>query len=118
MSDLENFTKYYARVRAKSTHSQSDWTGTLSFTTIVGRVNLLTPTNNAINRSVSDKLIWQDLSGAIEYQLQVATDENFTSIIVDENLNAEEYSYNNLNYLTKYYWRVRGKDPSNNYGEW
>ncbi|MCB0702803.1 MAG: T9SS type A sorting domain-containing protein [Ignavibacteriae bacterium] len=118
ISNLNNFTEYFVRVKAKSTHSQSNWTPTHKFTTIVSKVSLISPTNNAIAKDTADNLSWAEVLGKTEYQIQIATDDNFNTVLIDQNSNSEQYNYNSLDYFTDYWWRVRAKDPSGTNGDW
>lgn len=118
LNSLSNYKEYYARVKAKSKHSQSNWTSALKFTTIVGKVSLVSPTNNAIAKDTADNLSWSLVQGKTEYQVQIATDENFTTIVLDQSINPEQLNYNSLLHYTQYWWKVRAKDPSGSYGDW
>lgn len=118
INGLSNFTDYYIRVKAKNTYSQSNWTAAHKFTTIVGRVTLVSPTNNNIGLDTAGNLNWSELIGNTEYQVQIATDENFNTILINQNQNTEQFNYNALSYYTNYWWKVRAKDPSGSYGDW
>lgn len=118
INGLSNYIDYYARVKAKNTYSQSDWSSSHKFTTIVGRVSLVSPTNNNIGLDTAGNLNWSELIGNTDYQVQTSTDENFSTILNDQNVNTEQYNYNSLSYFTDYWWRVRAKDPSGSYGDW
>jgi hypothetical protein len=77
-----------------------------------GQTNLVGPTS----------FKW-DLSGAqqqtMHYQLQLSTDENFTTIVIDQNNITENMlDVYNLNSYTLYYWRTRAYGPEGGYGLW
>jgi hypothetical protein len=108
---LNNNTQYFWRVRAGegggvfnsfSTHT--------SFTTILGQVVLNTPANNATGVSpLSGTFTWTALSGATHYRIQVATDVNFVSMVINQDgIAATNFNYTNLNSVTTYFWRVIG----------
>ncbi len=118
LNNLSNFTNYYAKIRAKSKYSISNWTQSQKFTTIVGKVSLISPTNNSIAKDTADNLSWSVVQGKTEYQVQIANDENFNNLVVDQNITAEQFNYNSLSHFTYYWWKVRAKDPSNIYGDW
>lgn len=118
LSSLSNYKDYYARVKAKSKYSQSYWTSAHKFTTIVGKVTLVSPTNNSIAKDTADNLSWSAVLGKTEYQVQIAKDENFSTIVLDQNVNPEQLNYNSFTHFTEYWWKVRAKDPSGSYGDW
>ena len=118
LNNLNNYTNYFVRIKARTKHSQSDWTQTHKFTTIVGKVSLVSPTNNTIAKDTADNLSWNIVQGNTAYQVQIATDENFNSIILDQNTSSEQFNYNSLSYFTNYWWKVRAKDPSGSFGDW
>lgn len=118
LNNLSNYKDYYARIKAKSKHSQGDWTSTHKFTTIVGKVSLVSPTNNSIAKDTADNLSWTLVQGKTDYQVRIAKDENFSVMIIDQHINPEQLNYNSLSYFTEYWWKVRAKDPSGSYGDW
>ena len=79
---------------------------------------LLTPTNGASDTSLIPTFSWGSLAGASDYQIQVATDSGFGSIVIDENV--EDTSFvpaADLATGTEYFWRVRGENLCGG-GEW
>jgi len=73
-------------------------------------------------------LDWQDVTDPslpVTYSLQIASDRNFSSIIIEkESLTDSEYKLTEKEYLaavsdiTPYYWRVRASDGAGNTSEW
>ena len=71
---------------------------------------LISPANNSTGNLLALNLIYTKPSGASVYNLMLATDPGFTNIIVnDSTLTDSVYVLSNLNMLTTYYWKVRGK---------
>jgi hypothetical protein len=71
---------------------------------------LSSPANGATELDASPTLNWLPALGATAYELQVATDTLFTSVVLsDQNVAGTSRVATGLNYLTKYFWRVRGK---------
>ncbi len=71
---------------------------------------LQSPVNNALITNYTPLLNWSDATPAIDhYQVQIATDSNFTSLAYDQNdLTTSEFTVpTHLTSDTKYYWRVR-----------
>ncbi len=114
-SSLANNTKYYWRVQAKNAGGMSSWTGAWCFTTIVAAPLLPTlsfPANGAKGcQSMLDTLAWSPVSGATSYHVQVSTDSNFASILIeDSTLASASKALNGLAFNTIYYWRVQAKN--------
>ncbi len=76
----------------------------------VGNVNLVSPANGSQNLDQIVTLAWAQFSGAAGYDLQIATDESFTSPVQDlQGITSTSKEISGLNYGTTYYWRVRAK---------
>ena len=53
------------------------------------------------------QLVWDFVADATSYELQVATDELFTNIILTESLTGTSYTFSDaLDEGTNYYWRI------------
>lgn len=72
--------------------------------------NLVAPTNLAFAQETSLNLDWSTNSAATVYSLQVATDEDFTNLIVDVDVATTTYSLSNLSELTNYFWKILPKN--------
>lgn len=71
-------------------------------------VELLTPLNNDLAVSLPTNLVWMPNGNLNNYQLQLATDENFETILIDTFLsNRSDFNLAELSSETGYYWRVR-----------
>ncbi|MCF7802570.1 MAG: fibronectin type III domain-containing protein [Candidatus Marinimicrobia bacterium] len=69
---------------------------------------LSSPPDSAEDISTTITLDWQEVTGAQGYHLQVATDSGFSSLVVEQSsLSSTEYTVENLDNSTIYYWRVR-----------
>lgn len=77
-------------------------------------VNLISPTNGEIDVSASMLLEWQADDLATSYDVEIATDEAFTSVIETGSVISNSYTPINLENLSTYYWRVK---PENSCGE-
>jgi subtilisin-like proprotein convertase family protein len=76
---------------------------------------LSSPANGATGVSTAPTFQWSALTNISGYQLQVATDAAFTSIVIDVNVDTNSYTHTSaLNPQTTYYWRVRGLNPCGN----
>ena len=111
LSGLANSTIYFWRVTASSnTLSKVNTSDVYSFTTIVVTSDVPTlssPANNSTGISTTPTLTWNPVTGADTYNLQIATDANFTAIIKDISQTGTVYNVTTaLTNSTKYYWRV------------
>ncbi|ADO72976.1 hypothetical protein [Stigmatella aurantiaca] len=109
-------TTYYWRVRASnSCGGVSDWSAPRSFTTrgcvTLQAPSLSSPTNNATDVDPILALDWSDRTSATGYEVQVATDEAFSTLVASTTTAASLWAPQTaLNSNTTYYWRVRSTD--------
>jgi len=115
---LSYLSTYYWKVRGKTGTIWDDFSNTWTFTTIPNAPtvapNLITPTNNSINLSLTPALDWSDVSTASIYNVMVSTDSIFNTYAVFDSSTTSQYTVpvNKLTYDTKYFWRARGKNIS------
>lgn len=126
-TDLPPNKTLYWRVRANAVNGPSAWSETWSFVTAnpPSIPVLLTPLQGARVTSLTPTLDWKDSTLPVgvtldHYQIQVATDAGFTTIIYDENTgNVSQFTVPAaLNANTKYYWRVRAYNTDGEYSAW
>jgi hypothetical protein len=68
---------------------------------------LATPPNGAIGVQVNPTLTWNPSTGAISYRVQVSSDPNFATTVVDQgNITTTSYAVSGLATSTTYYWHV------------
>ncbi len=73
----------------------------------LGNSVLQAPLNNATGVSIRPLFSWTALPAVQNYQIKIATDENFTAIVREINLSSNSFQLNtDLSPLTRYYWRV------------
>ncbi|MCX6258291.1 MAG: T9SS type A sorting domain-containing protein [Bacteroidia bacterium] len=111
ISNLSINSIYYWRVKAVNTGMiNSDWSLVWSFTT-ENDLNvpvLLSPADFSINIPVTNILLdWNDVALATGYQVEYATDFDFTSNLVVQTTPVSQYLISSLNYFHTYYWRVK-----------
>ncbi len=71
------------------------------------------PADNATNVSTTVELQWNPSPGASEYQLQVATDVDFVSTVIDESALVDtSLAVSLLNNSTEYFWRVAASNTA------
>lgn len=85
-------------------------------TTIPGLV--YPPDEELVNQDSPVELAWSPTGFADQFYLQIATDENFTSIsFEDSNLTSPEYTFPSLAPNQDYFWHVKSKN-SQGWGDW
>lgn len=104
---------YYWRVQATNENGTGAWSEIFRFRTtpisIPGATTLTEPLNNAkgIDNPITFK--WRTNSLADLYIFEIATDSTFSNIVYSENEVPDTFvTVNNLQGLTKYYWKVTG----------
>ena len=112
ISDLASNTIYFWRVRAVSaTSGNSGWSLVRTFSTIVAPTVCVLPADKAKGQPIPTTLAWVSSGERVVYQVQIATDELFSTIINDQskigNNTTEFGSYEGLKNNTTYFWRVR-----------
>jgi hypothetical protein len=125
-ADLVANTLYYWRVRAKGPFGTGDWSLTSSFITAnpPGIPVLLSPGSNALVTDYTPRLDWRDailpLGTMLDhYQVQVASDLAFTTILYDEVVVPSEFTFPvDLPPNAKYYWQVRAFNTLGQYSAW
>lgn len=69
---------------------------------------LASPENGTFQLDISPTLMWEAVSGATEYRIQVATDFGFSDVIMDQTVNGTELDIPQmLDFNTLYFWRVQ-----------
>ncbi|HRI46348.1 MAG TPA: fibronectin type III domain-containing protein, partial [Ignavibacteriaceae bacterium] len=122
---LNDYTKYYWRVKGINVGGESDWSEKRNFSTLGNPYasSLVTPINNSVNQAINGLVFrWTKANERIEtiqnYQYQLSTDSLFVTLGVnDSTLTDTTTTINSLSYLTEYYWRVRAKNETG-WGDW
>lgn len=116
ISNLLPLTTYYWKVQAKNVKGKSAFTTIREFETKLIPPQapvLVEPSNTSVNQSVKLICKWGAVNYADSYELQIATDENFTtSIITFPDIKLLSKQIEALEYGTKYYLRVRAKNSA------
>ena len=74
------------------------------------------PSNGTTVQDESVTLRWQTVPMAIEYHVQVARDDDFASILVDQHVSKEELVVDVISPVT--YWKVQGVGLIEEYTQW
>ncbi len=114
INNLENLTEYFWRVRAKNEIGWANFSNWSKFTTIVDTPNVVvlqSPLNNSDKNITPIEFIWNKSLLAENYTLQLSVSTDFTSNLKDSiGISDTSLIVNNLEDLTKYYWRVKAEN--------
>ena len=117
VSNLDGLTpqNYTIKIKGDATTVNQDVDVELNLT--ISTFDLLTltsPLDGALGVGLSEQLQWEADSNAVSYDVQVASDNNFTLLVFNENVTTNLFNVNGVLGNTTYYWRVKAK---NNCGE-
>lgn len=74
--------------------------------------NLTSPANASTGQSISPTLTWDADANATMYDVELATDGSFATIIASATVSGNSYFVSGLAEATTYYWRVLPKNSS------
>jgi hypothetical protein len=121
VSGLSNNTIAYWHVNAANVSGTSIWSPMWSFTTIPSPPNppsLVSPSDSASDISLAPALSWNVASGALSYQVQIATIESFsTTIFTMSGLTTTSTTGSGLSYSTIYFWQANASNAGGT-GNW
>ncbi|MBN2010171.1 VCBS repeat-containing protein [candidate division KSB1 bacterium] len=108
---LAEGTTYYWRVYAQYADGMSTWSDPWSFTTagnsvVLNPPTLASPNNGASGIGLEPVLVWNEITNALSYSLQVSEDAFASMIVYDVGLNGTSKQIFSLQNGTTYYWRV------------
>jgi hypothetical protein len=113
IAGLLRSTRYYWRVRARSTGSTSTspWCATQRFITVIdppATPVLALPLQGAKNVPVAPVLTWQNAARAARYRVQLAADSLFEFIVFEDTTVADtSRQMDSLDHFATYHWRVQ-----------
>ena len=84
------------------------------YDTNLSEVVLLSPSDGFIDASKNTTLVWADDFTATSYDIEIATDIDFNTIVESAEVISNSYTPTNLNNETAYFWRVK---PENSCAE-
>lgn len=71
------------------------------------RASLLSPKNGAQDIPINPELIWEKVETATEYELQVSDQNNFSNLVVNQQISDTQFNLIDLPNETTIFWRVR-----------
>lgn len=117
---LESGTTSYWRVRAVNSGGASSWSDIFTFTTGVGGFAgpaLISPKNGVNDIGETALLQWQTLQGAEKYHLQISTQADFGTPLVDaDTLTQNHFTLQHPEKGVSHYWRVKALDSKGESG--
>ena len=109
---------YFWRVSGVNTQGQGAWSDTLSFETEIETPTLVSPAQSAIDQSLEAELTWSSATKVSGYDLQVATENTFSTIVLDTLAHPDTVlTTDPLDFTTNYFWRVRSRFETH-VGDW
>lgn len=75
-------------------------------------ITLTSPANASQIQPSQVNFTWTASTGASAYEIQIATDANFTNIVAQQTVSTTSYSLSNLANLKTYFWRVLPKNEA------
>lgn len=113
---LSGNSRYYYRVKSYKAGGEGPFSDPFYFTTWTGQLpNLVSPSNNSAGVQLTPLLDWDDVLNALEHRVQVSTDINFSSVIIDNSgIGVSQYNIpaGLLTYNSVYYWRAASRTAS------
>jgi len=80
------------------------------FSSVINAPILSLPENNAPSVLKPYLLSWESDINALSYDVQIATDNTFTTIVESENVSTNSFSPQLLQVNTNYFWRVKARN--------
>ncbi|MEK7328095.1 MAG: glycosyl hydrolase family 17 protein [Chloroflexota bacterium] len=123
-SDLPRNTLFFWRVRANSSNGSSAWSRVRHFDSPnpPSKPVLVSPTDRAVMVGPEPLLDWPDsIFNPQYYDVQLATDANFTSILGRGQSGRTQFSQHMPEVVLPsgtYYWRVRAVNAQSQFSEW
>lgn len=116
LSGLSQRTTYYWRVKARSVYLSSCFQSpAFPFTTTLsppGIPLLIVPASNDTTVATTPTFRWHAAANADSYRVQIAKDQNFTSVVGDVTIADTSKQFGSFQNCTSLYWHVFGKNPS------
>lgn len=109
VANLSGEKTYNWRVRGENSAGEGPW-ATASFKTASTRPvapTLVSPSNRAASVSINTTLLWASVPNATEYEVSVAENSTFTTVVGGGTTTRAQFDLSGLAYDKTYFWRVR-----------
>ncbi|HPO63783.1 MAG TPA: YCF48-related protein, partial [Candidatus Kapabacteria bacterium] len=119
LSGLEDSVLFYWRVKAYNGNDSTDWSNIWSFLTSQFAPPIaIYPQNAAASVPTTMAFVWSAIPGAVSYHLQVSTNQNFNTFLINEdNITNNYYIELLLESQFRYFWRLKA-NYSGGVSEW
>jgi hypothetical protein len=123
VTELKNLTNYWWRVKGMNETGWGAYTGWSKFTTIIdtpGVAILLSPNSSSVISDTASSILfkWDSASFAGTYELQVASDVKFNTVIIDTSgLTDTVFAYHPKKLVSAFYWKLRASNVAGE-GSW
>ena len=117
---LENGMNYFWRVRATDSESASTWSEVYSFSTAIlppNKISIIQPASSSEDIDLPVTFIWKKAVTADYYELKFGDTEELSNSITLSDITDTTVTLENLNYDSRYFWKVRGINLLDN-GPW
>ena len=117
---LENGMNYFWRVRATDSESASTWYEVYSFSTAIlppNKISIIQPASSSEDIDLPVTFIWKQAVTADYYELKFGDTEELSNSITLSDITDTTVTLENLNYDSRYFWKVRGINLLDN-GPW
>lgn len=116
ITNLNNYTNYYWRVRSENVMGKSDWSEIWGFKTIDAMYSegpaLLLPENKTQKVKLPVFIKWEIPVRPAAYNVQVSRQADMSNPITDKQLYTNYYYTKDLEYSTRYYWRANAENEA------
>lgn len=125
-ADLADGTWHFWRVRARNSDAEAGAWSTTWQVMVNTQVDvwapaaprLISPAHLATTADTTPAYTWNTASGAVMYQIQVAEEVDFSTIIFDRTLTTTTVTDTTVRPFREYWWRVRARNALGNWGPW
>ncbi len=118
IDSLKANTIYFWKVLALNAFTDSsNWSDVYRFKTKLAPPRLLYPSDSTNNINTNITLKWRSESDFDDYNIQIALDKYFNTIIIEEELSEDSIAATFENWTT-YFWRVEGKNNLGDVSNW
>ncbi len=118
IDSLKTNSIYYWKVIAVNAFTDSsNWSDVFRFKTKLASPSLIYPSDSTNNININLTFKWTSTSDFDNYNIQIALDKNFNSIIIEEELSRDSL-FASLDNWTNYFWRVSGKNNLGDLSNW
>jgi len=107
-SNLQFGKNYYYRIRARHNLSTSSWCDPWKFT-VVDKLTLQLPNDDAVAQAIDVQIKWKNITGILSYEYQLALNQDFTNIILQNEIDTNMVRCSLLQFGDTVYWRVRAR---------